>query len=121
MLAKNLISLGLAVGLVSCAGTKPSPGESKKPAVLLDADVAGQTAWVAYAMALGAYEDGRDSFETELKARDSMIQVWVELKQQGKESATDPYLEEMIGVRDAGYLREYVWTFHRRPVWGALP
>lgn len=119
MLAKNLIAVGLALVVSACVSQ--SPKQPIRPQVSLDSSVADHAAWAGYALALVAYGDGRYSFESELKARDSMIQIWVELKEQGKARSNDAYMEDLIQVRGAGYLREYVWTFHRTPAWGESP
>lgn len=50
------------------------------------------------------------SYEEELYGRENLVAVWEELKEQDT-TLSDTYLDEMITVRKAGYLPEYVWLF----------
>ncbi len=59
------------------------------------------------------------SFEAEFYARQNQLQVWRELSEKGTPPL--PYMEEMLRVASAGYLREYLWQHHRQPNWGAPP
>lgn len=59
------------------------------------------------------------SFEAELHARQSQLQVWRELSEKGTPSF--PYMEEMLRVASAGYLREYIWRHHPQSNWGVPP
>ena len=98
---------------------------SKKaePVLVIDRSVTqdAMSAWIGYGGSLiSSIEDGhkRDCFDTELKAREFMVDFWLKVKE---EKHTDTYIEELVKVRDASYLREYVWTFFRTPAWGAPP
>jgi len=89
------------------------------------------TAWTAYGLGLADWVNKNriadsapegpfiPTFEAELHARQSQIQIWRELNQKGKYSL--PYMDVMLKVDAAGFLREYIWHFHRRPGWGSPP
>jgi hypothetical protein len=89
------------------------------------------TAWIAYAVALAAWAEKSGaidrapagifvpSFEGELEARRSQVQIWKELNE--KERKVFVYMDQMTEVQAAGFLGEYVWKFHRQPVWAAEP
>jgi hypothetical protein len=48
-----------------------------------------------------------------------MTRIWARLKED--KHYQDTYLDELVVVNAAGYLREYVWVFFRTPAWGAPP
>ena len=85
--------------------------------------------WMAYGLGLSDWinknqlansaPDGPyvPSFEAEFHARQSQLRVWRELSEKGTPSL--PYMEGMLRVASAGYLREYVWQYHRQTIWGA--
>jgi hypothetical protein len=89
------------------------------------------TAWLAYALALsawanksGAAEKSPDgilvpTFDGELEARLTQLQIWKELNE--KEPMRLAYMDKLLEVQAAGFIREYVWKFHRRPSWGSEP
>jgi hypothetical protein len=59
---------------------------------------------------------GHDSpFDEECYARDAMAEFWA--VQPDAKRATQPYLHLLMSVRDAGFVREYVWRFLRDPAW----
>jgi len=109
--------------LVLIAVSVEAASKKAEPELLIDKSVAqdAMPAWIGYGASLAtSIKDGhrRDCFETEFKAREFMIDLWLRLK---KEKETDPYIEDLVKVRDAGFLREYVWTFFRTPAWSAPP
>jgi len=57
------------------------------------------------------------SFAEELEARDTLCQLWKELKK----GDSDDYLDALLMVREAGYLPEHVWQYLHAPEWGARP
>lgn len=60
------------------------------------------------------------SFAEELDAREGMLLWWASLK--GKDSKTsDPYLDQLLAVKEAGFLAEYVWFYLRVPDWAEKP
>lgn len=59
------------------------------------------------------------SFEAELHARQSQLQVWRELKEKGTPDL--PYMVGMLRVASSGYFREYLWKHHRQATWGEPP
>jgi len=98
---------------------------SKKaePVLVIDGSVSqdAMPAWIGYGGSLiSSIKDGHkhDCFDTELKAHEFMADFWLKVKE---EKHTDTYIEELVKVRNASYLREYVWTFFRTPAWGAPP
>jgi len=64
------------------------------------------------ALPLGAY---RPSFDAEVAARQSMVKIWRELNE--KEPQRFAYMESLAAVEQAGFLREYVWHYHRLAEW----
>lgn len=88
-------------------------------------------AWIAYALALAAWAQNSGAidraaagvfvppFEGELAARRSQIQVWKELNE--KERKVFAYMDEVTAVQAAGFLAEYIWTFHRQSTWVTEP
>ena len=56
------------------------------------------------------------SFEEEVSGRDLAAQTYVNLR--GKNpKVVDRYWEDVVKVRAAGFIREYVWAYFRRPAW----
>jgi hypothetical protein len=84
-------------------------------------------AWTTYAgtkvlLRMGEYVKlhpetaGHDSpFDEECYARDAMAEFWA--VQPEEKRRLDPYLQLLADVRDAGFIREYVWQFLRGPSW----
>lgn len=59
---------------------------------------------------------GYDSpFDAECYARDSLAEAWEKMRSDGL--SIDLYLNLMVEVRTAGFIREYVWCYLRRPTW----
>ena len=59
-------------------------------------------------------------FEEELLARKTLIKIWKEEKQKNKK-INDQYLNDLILVDDANFLREYVWTYLKQKTWKKQP
>ena len=93
---------------------------------LTDDDPALQS-WVRYSLArsacqlgIGGHNPARaTSFDCELAAREMLLQAWFEKKLMD-ETLTDRYLDELLEVEGAGFLREYVARHHARSHW-AMP
>lgn len=79
--------------------------------------------WVRYSLArstcqleLGGENPARaTSFDCELDAREHLLEAWSELAG----GSRDPYLDTLAGVREAGFLDEYVWEYFHRASWAA--
>ena len=122
----------LAAALSATAPASRAQGK-KKVAIELGSfsDNNETTAWLAYALGLAAWAEQSGatdrapdgvfvpSFEGELEARRKQIQIWKELNE--KERKTLAYMDQMLLVEAAGFLREYVWKFHRQSAWVAEP
>lgn len=81
-----------------------------------------RTAFLAYGMALIVWhrENPKSKkpfkFSREYEARESMIDIWLELKKKG-EVPDSKYLSELGLVYESGYLKEYVWYYHKNKKW----
>ena len=87
--------------------------------------------WFSYAVGLAnwAKESGAinsaplgplvPSFEGELAARRTLITIWREMQE--KKPRTQAYMDALMRIEAAGYLREYVWTVHWRSSWKQPP
>ena len=62
----------------------------------------------------------RRSFEEELYGRESLAKIWEELKAKDQGLA-DKYLDELLAVSNAGFLREYVWLYFWSGAWKTPP
>src|SRR5262249_24489655 len=67
--------------------------------------------WGGYGVKLTIEADrlGHDDFAAELAARTYLADEWK--KERTTTSARDPYLDTLVAVRDAGFMREYVLAF----------
>ena len=80
--------------------------------------------WVAYSLSRSACQLGmggenparNSSYGCELTARRHLVDTWAEQRAEHPD-ATDPYLDDLLRVREAGYLDEYVVHFFGRPHW----
>ena len=87
-----------------------------------EAEEEHQQAFLSYGLALIKWHQDNPrskppyKFDREYSAHETMIKIWIELREKG--SVPDSaYMSEMRGVYEAGYLREYVWHFHRHEKW----
>ena len=62
----------------------------------------------------------RYTFSEELEARESMLELWKELKQKNK-GLSDEYLDSLVKVEKAGFLPEYVWYYFNSGEWIEKP
>jgi hypothetical protein len=79
-------------------------------------------AFLAYGMALinwhGEHPKSKFPFEfsMEYEARKAMLDIWLELKNK-KELPESVYLTELSLVYSKGFLKEYLWHFHKNEKW----
>ena len=93
------------------------------PVALVDTDPALQC-WVAYSLMksvcqleLGGDNPARQSsYDCEFKARSVLVGAWAE-RQAEDPGISDDYLDELLAVQKAAYLREYTAYFFRRDNW----
>lgn len=88
--------------------------------------------WIGYGTALANWANRHNvaataplgiwfpTAEAEVHAREAQVKIWREIGA-AKPLPALPYMEQMLKVVDAGYMREYVWAYHRRPSWGEVP
>jgi hypothetical protein len=80
--------------------------------------------WVSYSLTgstcqlqIGGENPARaSSFNCELAAREHLLESWAEKKAR-HDGASDPYLDQLAAVAEAGFLREYVATYLGRRSW----
>jgi hypothetical protein len=110
--------------IFACASNPIKSTSTSKPVIYLDANLSNVQAagWLAYAASLGQWDDQNDNknginlYEREVYAREKAAIVWSELKQK-QSDATEYDLDTMLKVKDAGFMREYVWYFLRKSDW----
>ena len=56
------------------------------------------------------------TFKEELKARETLFNLWNEFKEK-EHTLTNEYLDELLKVGLAGYIPEYVWYYYNTPDW----
>ena len=88
--------------------------------------------WLAYALGLANWATSSGAldaapvgplvptFDGELAARSLLITIWRE-SQASKAAKPSAYMDALLRVQDAGFLREYVWTVHWRSSWKDQP
>ncbi len=85
------------------------------------------TVWTAYFLERTAFRSKHNvpvpargevtpSFEEETFARSETLKIYDELKAQDR-NFHDSYWEAVSGVKKAGFMRAYVWTYLRRSDW----
>lgn len=95
-----------------------------KPAIYLKPELSNIQAagWLAYAASLGQWDDlnnnknGTNLYEREVYAREKAATAWSELKEKNSD-AVEYDLDIMLRVKDAGFIREFVWHFFKKPDW----
>jgi hypothetical protein len=60
------------------------------------------------------------TFDEEVEARKTMAQIWKELKEKDQ-SRKDKYLDDLVPVHEADFMREYVWTYLKQQNWSRQP
>ena len=92
--------------------------------IALSNDDPSLQSWVSYSLTRSAcqLQIGGDnparasSFDCELTARKHLLETWREQRAES-DTAVDDYLDELLAVADAGYLREYVAHYFGRKAW----
>ena len=80
--------------------------------------------WVSYSLTrstcqlrIGGENPARaSSFDCEFAAREHLLESWVEKKTRDG-GASDPYLDQLAVIGEAGFLREYVAAYFARRQW----
>jgi hypothetical protein len=75
--------------------------------------------WVSYTLARASCEKskgGGSYFFCEVLGRDMLVSGWVTAKAKNPD-ATDKYLETLLAVKEAGFMKEYVWVYLKQPSW----
>ena len=130
---RRIFLFSVAAGGVALAqGLRGQPAKrSVRLQVGRFADETDTMVWTAYAVALAAWTSEnadnaqipegvyRPGFAAELAARQRQLRIWQELRE--KQPLTNAYIEAVTGASDAGFLSEYVWSFHRNGEWGEPP
>ncbi|OGP94853.1 MAG: hypothetical protein A2Z19_03075 [Deltaproteobacteria bacterium RBG_16_54_18] len=60
------------------------------------------------------------TFAEEVEGRKALAQIWKELKEADR-TRTDKYLNELIPVHEADFMREYVWKYLKQQSWATEP
>jgi tetratricopeptide (TPR) repeat protein len=113
------------IGAQGRATKKNHQGENVivlSPSVAVDGNRAAP-AWLAYGIAKLALleKDGAPArksvtdFDSEVAARTLMLAVWTNLR--AKEGGKDAYLDLLLTIKQAGFLKEYVIAALARPGW----
>lgn len=127
--------LCMCVALV-CSGSEDKP--KLNISVTVDADsLKGESpaimaAWMGYASGRALWISGHikanpseaatytRTFEEEVEGRESLAKIWTELKAE-QADLRNRYLDQLVRVRDATLLREYVWMNLRSENWKEQP
>lgn len=107
-----------------------------KPKIAIDAslhkDATATVVWIAYGVWLGLHHsnlaqeqsDGLHvyvpTFDEDYSARTNQINVWNQIKAKDP-TVSNAYMTQIEAINAAGFLREYVWEYYRRPGWQAPP
>lgn len=88
--------------------------------------------WIAYGVWLGLHHSNLaqeqaaglhvyvPTFDEDYSARTNQINAWNEIKAKDP-TVTNAYMDQVEAINAAGFLREYVWEYYRRPEWRAPP
>jgi tetratricopeptide (TPR) repeat protein len=129
----RLVGLAAAAGCalaIGCAHTTAPPPSAAPPTaaggnggtgdIYVSTDVGPPEVialWGSYGVALATAAEklGHDDFAAELEARTFLADAWK--KGRATSTASDPYLDTLAAVRDAGFMSEYVLAFLTREGW----
>jgi hypothetical protein len=81
-----------------------------------------RTAFMAYGLSLVKWNNQHPrskppyKYDREYSARKSMILIWEELRNNGKVPES-LYLSKLLQVYTDGFLKEYVWYYHKVEKW----
>jgi hypothetical protein len=123
------VALIVGSGCGHGAASKPPAAKADGPHVMVDRAAlatgpGGLAAWLTYGLERAALVEKRvghfhnqsaDDFDVELGAREAMLQMWTDKR--GESGPGNPYLDQLLDVRKAGFLDEYVVMYHARPGW----
>jgi hypothetical protein len=79
--------------------------------------------WVSYTIARAACvksQNGNLTFSCEALGREMLVSSWVDAKKQSP-AAADPYLDALLTVNEAGFLKPYVWVYFGSASWEGPP
>ena len=113
--------LGILLGLILSIGVHASEFSLGYDKSLLKNEEY-KTAFLAYGLALVKWHNENPrilppyKFDREHSARKSMILIWEELRN-NKTVPDSSYLAELLQVCHDGFLKEYIWHFHRKEEW----
>ncbi len=113
--------------------TATSPAPSFQVTVMLDPSLAGQdtsltSAWTAYAEARAAWIEKNvspalmaqagyhRSFDEEVAGRTALAQTW-KVEKQAEPKLQNIYLDQLLQIYEAYFIREYTWTYYADPTW----
>lgn len=130
---RRLLQLSLAIaGTVFATVVQSQPAKREvRIQVKRFADETDTLIWTSYGISLAAWTSEnldsskvpegifQPSFAAEVAARQSQLKIWAELTE--KEPKTNTYIEAVALASNAGFLREYVWSFHWVAEWGTPP
>ena len=119
---KNLIILIL--GMLIIAGCNSSNLRQQNITILVDKEIQRDknvgAAWLGYGLALANWcrenKSKEDTFEREVYARTKLARIWTELLESGA-AKPDAALDDLKEVEDAGFMKEYVWYYLKKPTW----
>lgn len=87
-----------------------------------EGEIGSRFGWSFYVFELASWDCMNKEFsetiqyEQEVYARGKAASFWKTSKQVGGQEA-DPGLDALEAIEDAGFMREYVWTYLKRPGW----
>lgn len=60
-----------------------------------------------------------DSFERQELIWNAVLDHFAKIRLNKQDIEVDDTIEDMYKIRNAGYLKEYIWAYFKRPYWGA--
>ena len=128
---KPLVVFSVLLVVASTCAAQRITGRGAKTRIVVDRSVSTQAlpAWLVYAGARSLWMEKkffelnpdanayRYTFAEELEARELCARIWSELR--SKSGAADAYLDALVAVYAANFLREYICGFLREPDWTA--
>lgn len=133
---RPILAFCCAAGVVVAAEPPQESGAKPKPQIVISADLRDPTlgaTWLLYALAKwkwasehlppgsGRFNGSTEaSFEEEAFARGALADGWKMVKEKHPD-AVDRYLDDLLNVHEASFVREYVWKHLRRREWEPEP
>ncbi len=132
-----VVATAISAAMIGPGATEPEDDKVKITITLDEAALKGKPesalgAWMGYGIARanwlsenvlvrpGASESYHRCFEEELAGRESLAKIWIELKHSDAK-LKDEYLDQIIAIRHAGFLGEYVWSYLGSADWKQAP